>query len=338
MIKQSAILSGKGNKTISEKIQILRAIAIFCVVLIHTCPGGMVSVMVRPLLNIGVATFLFMSGFLTRVPVRDVPRFYLKRIERVLIPYIIWSIIYSLVQGGTNLNGMMMNILLAQSGPQFYYILVYIQLVVLTPFVYRLLISRFKNIGWIISPISVLLFIYIPLISRHPLTPLVDTFWKNGCLGWFTYYYLGIGMGNKLIKASYSSKKVTRILLLSLTLQIIEGYYFCLLHSNNCGSQLKLSSLLTNCLFLLLVYKWMTSKRLTISKKIQKIMVKIGDHSFGIYLCHILVMIELQKAFPHYFNCPFPLNGIIVFLISYFLIRIVCLVVSSKIVKALGFC
>lgn len=187
MIKENEVLLNKSNKLISEKIQILRALAIICVVLIHTCPEGMITVFVRPLLNIGVATFLFISGFLTKVPVNNTYLFYQKRIRRVLVPYIIWSIIYSLVQGGTNLNGMMMNILLAQSGPQFYYILVYIQFVILTPLIYWLLSSKFKNIGWVISPIAVLLFIYFPLILRRPLSPWIDSFWKNSCLGWFVF-------------------------------------------------------------------------------------------------------------------------------------------------------
>ena len=42
------------------KIQILRAIAIFAVVFIHTCPTGEWQVFCRPFINFAVALFLFL--------------------------------------------------------------------------------------------------------------------------------------------------------------------------------------------------------------------------------------------------------------------------------------
>ena len=44
------------------KIQILRAIAIIGVVLIHTCPSGKWQIFVRPFINFAVPIFIFLSG------------------------------------------------------------------------------------------------------------------------------------------------------------------------------------------------------------------------------------------------------------------------------------
>ena len=45
-----------------EKIQVLRAIAIIAVVMIHTCPYGLEQVVCRPFLNFAVPLFLFGSS------------------------------------------------------------------------------------------------------------------------------------------------------------------------------------------------------------------------------------------------------------------------------------
>lgn len=66
------------------KIQILRALAIIAVVLIHTCPLGLSQVLVRPFINFSVGLFLFLSGYLTKLENNDWKNFYKKRIVRVL--------------------------------------------------------------------------------------------------------------------------------------------------------------------------------------------------------------------------------------------------------------
>lgn len=67
-------------------IQYLRAFAIIAVVLIHTCPSGNWQVVCRPFINFSVATFLFLSGYLTKCENEDWTAFFKKRILRVIIP------------------------------------------------------------------------------------------------------------------------------------------------------------------------------------------------------------------------------------------------------------
>ena len=88
----------KTDADTSRKVQVLRALAIIAVVAIHTCPSGLPQVIVRPFVNFGVGLFLFLSGWLTRE--NDFGKsFFKRRIFRVLVPYVIWTVVYSLQRG-----------------------------------------------------------------------------------------------------------------------------------------------------------------------------------------------------------------------------------------------
>ena len=84
----------------NQKIQILRALAIMAVVLLHTCPSGNLSVVFRAFFNFAVASFLFLSGYLTKIENDNWLKFYKKRIIRVIIPYVIWTIFYTVANLG----------------------------------------------------------------------------------------------------------------------------------------------------------------------------------------------------------------------------------------------
>ena len=55
------------TKPKNNTIQIFRALAIIAVVMIHTCPSGEWQVFCRPFINFSVATFLLLSGYLTKI-------------------------------------------------------------------------------------------------------------------------------------------------------------------------------------------------------------------------------------------------------------------------------
>ncbi len=78
----------------SLKIQALRGLAIIAVVFIDTTPDGIAEVACRPFLNFAVAIFLFLSGMLSDAE-KWTP---LKRLGKILIPYAIWTFVYTLIQ------------------------------------------------------------------------------------------------------------------------------------------------------------------------------------------------------------------------------------------------
>lgn len=331
------MLSGHNcTKKRNSLIQIIRAISIIAVVIIHTTPDGIYQVICRPFVNFSVATFLFLSGYLTRIENDNWGLFFRKRCSRVIIPYIIWTIIYLipyLYNNGDNfILVLIKNLLTAKAAGPFYYVLVYIQFVLLTPLLSRLVQSKYIHIGWLVTPISMIIFTYYPLLQGVQLNNYILTFWDNSCLGWFTYYYLGLILGNRILLPNYSINKLIFIYIISIFLQMIEGYCFFLCGIGNCGSQIKLSSLITSCIFLLIIYDILKSTSYNITSRILN---SIGNYSFGIYLCHIMVILVLRQI-PIYSHVYYPITSVIVVAISWAGCYICSIVFGKKASKYLG--
>ena len=84
-----------------------------------------------------------------------------------------------------------------------------------------------------------------------------------------------------------------------------------------CGSRLKLSSLLTSAVAMLIMYALLQNKKWQPRSSLLK---AIGDNSFGIYLCHLMV-IDILSYIPYYSSIPFPVNSLIVVFLSFLLCR-----------------
>lgn len=293
----------------NDKVQVLRALAVIAVVVVHTCPDGMYQVVFRPFVNFAVAVFLFLSGYLTNLNVDNKIAFYKKRIIRVLIPYIVWTVIYSLINGHP--EKILKNLLTTNAEATLYYVFVYIQFVLIAPFLIKLIKSKWSWVGWLISPVSTVLFKYIPLLCGFELNSYLSIFWNVCCLGWFTYYYLGIMLGNNLINKELNWKKLSVIYIITIIMQMAEGYGWLLLGNTNPGSQIKMTTYLTSTVFILLAYCYLKNNK----SKTNKILTVIGDCSFGIYLSHILFKRLLQFT-DVYDLLPFGVNTVIIFVLS----------------------
>lgn len=306
------------------KVQILRAIAIIAVVMIHTCPMGEFQVFVRPFINFAVATFLFLSGYLTNIENSDWKSFYKKRISRVIIPYIIWTLLYTTVhciKDGFHFKSYIVNLLTTKSTETLYYIFVYIQFVILTPLLGKLARSKYHWVGWLIAPISVMLKYYWVFSGTTP-NKCISALWDISCLGWFTYYYLGLLLGNKIIEKQYNIKKLSLLYGISIIIQMLEGYQWFLVEESNCGAQLKLSSILTSSIFILMAYWYINNEKRQASNKL---LLMIGDYSFGIYMSHVMIL-KLFRIFPFWQSIPFGVNSLIILIVT-----TICVALGQKI-------
>lgn len=315
-------------------IQIFRAIAIMAVVMIHTTPDGMYQVFFKPFINFAVATFLFLSGYLTKTDNGDWMTFYRKRIFRVLVPYVIWTIIYSIPEWRSDgPAGLVRNMLSANATTTLYYIFVYIQFVLLTPLLFKLAKSRYRNIGWLVAPISVMVFKYLPVYGDLQMGRHLQLFWADACLGWFSFYYLGLILGNKIIEGKFKMRSLIIVYCASLLLQIGEGYLWHMYDPAGCGSQLKLTSILSSAIFMLIISKVVDNKTYKVQCKTLEI---IGDYSFGIYLSHMMILKALETI-PFYNAIPFPITSLIVLILSLAFCYICTLVAGKKTGRWLGF-
>ena len=319
----------------NPKIQALRALSIIAVVMIHTLPAEEIQVYVRPFINFGVATFLFLSGYLTDLSKIKIKQFYKKRILRVIIPYIIWTILYTTVgfvsSGGIDIKKYFINLVTAGAAATLYYIFVYIQFVLLTPLLGKLLHKKWWWVGLLVSPLS-LIIRYYWLFSGVTPNKYISTIWGVSCLGWFLFYYLGLYFGNMVKDKKYNLIKLMSVYAVTIAVQILEGYGWYRLGDTTYGTQLKLSALLTNSVFVLMAYYYISSNKI---KCDNKILITIGDYSFGIYLAHIMVIMILNKI-PIWGPIPFLIKSFVVLAITLIIVIIGKKICGKRISRYLG--
>lgn len=317
-----------------RNIQIFRAIAIIAVVMIHTTPAGQWQIFCKPFINFAVAAFIFLSGYLTKADNDDWLAFCRKRISRVLVPYIIWTVIYSIPDiKSAGMVVLVKNLICANATTTLYYIFVYIQFVLMTPLLSRLAKSRYRFAGWLITPLSVILFKYFPVFGDIQLGKYIEIFWTDACLGWFTFYYLGLILGNRILERKFKIRNLAVLYCASLLLQMAEGYLWFTVDPAGCGSQLKLTSILSSSIFMMIIYTVLVNRSHEPKCRLFGI---IGDYSFGIYLTHMMILKGLESL-ESYKAIPYPITSIIVMAVSFILCFIYVSMLGKKAGRWLGF-
>ena len=300
----------------SKKIQVLRGLAIIAVVFIHTTPVGMAQVFCRPFLNFAVGLFLFLSGMLS-----DAKKWKpAKRLLKVLIPYFIWTFIYTLMISFRYPEWILKNyihyLVFGNAAAIMYYIFVYCEFTLLIPLIDKLANSRYKYFGFVISPLEIICMRLIPMIIGSQLPKLIAAVMNVSCLGWFTLFYLGYLIGNGHIKVRQKTSSILLIWAVSIFVQMLEGYWYYSMGITNCGTQMKLSAIFSSSLFCLMAYKYIESD----STQINKPLVILGDYSFGIYFSHLAIkkVLSLIPGYDTYVIYPF--SALILLVISFMIV------------------
>lgn len=306
----------------SYRIQVLRGLAITAVVLIHNTPGGLAQVWCRPFINFSVGLFLFLSGMLSSAE-RWNPK---KRILKIAIPYVIWTLVYVIIGNFKNPTNIpiayVKNLITARSAAVMYYVFVYCELTLLIPLIDKLARSKYKWVGFLISPIEIIVMRLIPLVSGYEVKSPIRVIMDVSCLGWFIYYYLGYLLGNGLLsRIKVPTSKIILMWVGSIMLQIMLGYWYYSMGESNCGTQLKLTAILSGVLFALLAYRYLDSE----NAPAPKLFHFLCDYSFGIFFAHMAVMTVLSHI-PHYREYViYPFSAIIAIAITS-----LCVVIGRK--------
>lgn len=255
--------------------QIIRGICILAVIMIH-CPSGVsygvgskefiIWLSIRQLINFPVATFIFLSGYFTNINKcqSNCKMYVLSRGKRLLIPYLIWSVFYSLVSivqtvhsgGVINWKGIIYRIVVGKACTPLYYIVVLIQLTFLTPMLIKVISKKrmLRRFLWLLTP-AYLVFIYGYNISLGKMPKLYATFFP----AWFIFYYLGLHI--KLNSAAWK-KNIQRfgkphLVILAILLSMAESFLLVQLgcDSSFVSSQIKISSFLYSTILIIYIYK-----------------------------------------------------------------------------------
>jgi len=100
-----------------------------------------------------------------------------------------------------------------------------------------------------------------------------------------------------------------------------------------CGTQLKLTSLLTSTIALFAAYKYILDSKLS---QIPIVLKKIGDFSFGIYLSHGLILMLLSNHTTWYSEIHFVLSAVIILTLSFILVALVRGLAGTKVSRWIG--
>lgn len=312
-----------------EYWQSIRGVCILAVVLIHSLGGFDYSVgyipefiTLRQIINFAVATFVFMSGYFVPVEkIRDKSFSYkewlFNRGERLWIPFATWSLLYSGISltkdfhHGVTIHwlGYIYRFIVGKSATPFYYIVVLIQLTIITPWLVRIVEenARIKNLLWLITP-CYLLYIYVWYLTVGYQPRLYETLFP----AWFGFYYLGINVRCGL-RLKCSGWKVSIAWVISCVeafalrrLGMSVGFY---------TSQITIGSFL----FSAAVIGWILKKS---DEQVGSTswLGRIGDCSYGIFYVHMAVLTMVGKFIQNgdwylYWSVRFTMTSIISFAI-----------------------
>ena len=328
-----------------------RGLAIIAVVATHVCNTGFswgypptsrwnfyFLFAYGQLLNFAVPAFVFISGYwMSKKQIKclkDYGTFLIKRLSRVFVPYLFWSFIllgYTAIKThNVDVNKIIFKILTGGASWGYFFIIMIVQLYIMTPLLQYINRKRY-------GPISVVIFNVISVLALY-LSRLYNVIWHLPAAlpfySWIVFYEIGLLAGER--NNNIFASKNTRLfilpgILVCLLLCELEGTIILWKYENLSFaiSAIKYSSLLYSvCIitgFLLLRERF---------RNWPKILVTIGNYSFGIYLIHMIVLrnvasVVRKSSLIYYFQ---PLYQFIVVLITI----LICFVVIGITRKLLG--
>lgn len=332
-----------------EYWQSIRGICILAVVLIHSLGGFEYStgysvefVILRQIINFAVATFVFMAGYFVNVDALSDKEFSYKhwiiyRGGRLCIPFIIWSLLYSglellkTVHSGNEIHwmGFIYRFIVGKSATPFYYIVVLVQLTLITPWLVKI-VKHNGIISRILLLVTPLYLMY--LYAWNYIVGISPRLYETLFPAWFGFYYLGIHVrcGRKLKCNGYAAAG-------ALALSCVEavglkavgfdiGFY---------TSQITVGSFL----YSVTIIGWLLKKSEN-NRRGCRLLSKIGDCSYGIFYIHMAVLMIVGR----FIKCEnwyayWILRFVLTASISYIIVHIgqVILKNHKKLLRYIGF-
>lgn len=200
---------------------------------------------------------------------------------RLLIPFILWSVIYTVKNAVFDFSSpkeLIIAFFIGKSATPLYYILVLLQLTACTLFIAK------KRNKWMyfITPIY-LLFLYLYNITSGKLPAGYETLFP----AWFIFYLLGMdAREGKFDNCSVNMKVIAVALIASIGEAILLLKLGCSI--GFASSQIKFSSFTYSALLAI----WLVQNKKDIKPNILSV---VGDCSFGIYFFHIIVIWVVGK-------------------------------------------
>lgn len=286
----------------SEYYNYAKGICIICVILIHALflsatqnfnLSQAAATVIRQIINFPVSVFLGFAGFFVGVSVARGERFNIwKRIVRLLVPYVIATIVF-LVVSQTYLDIFdlyyFLKVFFLGTGIGIgYFVVVMVQMTILTPLILSLKSNKQHYIAMTIMSLIGLSYTYI--INFLDFQSLYTFPWGGiFFFVWYPFYHLGVFLGMRPEKVDAMARSPVLLPLAAFVLVLSLGEAFLLrgvFASSLFGSQLKLTSLL----YALVIFALFLTRRMPVFDPLVPLVASIGTSSYFIYLYHLLIL------------------------------------------------
>ena len=305
---------------------ILRGLAIFMVVAIHTFPSLHSAtegeLFIRQLLNLAVPLFLAISGFFLANKQVDLKERYVaflkKQIPRVYIPVILWSMplfALAIYQAGSIVVNLFLLLVCGYS--IYYFVAVVIQYYLLLPVLQRMT-KKYRG-GVIISCISIFSVLLVTYILQFKGIRLPLILYAGWSPLWMIFFFIGVYLGKRGSRY-YSAKRFALGSLLFWGISYVETFYLMSHYGGGVG--IKLSSFIYSFLGILFLFSHSVEQFLSKIKGLTKLGTTFGKYSFGIYLSHCYVIILFDRLIPNWADFPWLFKWVFVIVLSYIIIKL----------------
>ena len=336
-----------GRKETILWIDLIRVVAIFLVVMIHV--SGQVTTrwaeipadkwfignIYGGVARVAVPLFFMISGYLLLPRTESLRAFYTKRMTRILIPFVVWSLIYLgwyCWNHATVCTPSFVGDLLFVQGTYYHLWFLYslVSIYLILP-ILRLMIKPGTDQ-------SILWYLIGLWLIFQPASLITNKFWNFNvkiapplATGFVCYFILGYLLGE--IKLSRLKMILAALLWAIGTLITIIGTYFFTQYSDQFDSFFynfaSFSVILASGASFLLL-RWISERKYLISPGTQALTRTLATSAFGIYLIHILVIEALSSWIPWvHINSlignaiwSIPLVSILVFSLSFLIVHI----------------
>jgi surface polysaccharide O-acyltransferase-like enzyme len=247
----------------------------------------------RQLLNFAVPVFIFISGYwMSKKSIKsleDYKTFLIRRLPRVLIPYLFWSFILlgheAIKTHDIDVQQIIFKLLTGRATTIYFFVIVICQLYIITPLLQYINRKRYGLILVLILNVVSLLSAYLSRLFFNYWFPASSTFYL-----WIIFYEIGLLIGNRGNKTSIPKNMHIFILPAILICLLISGLEASILLSKYddwyfAVAPVKYSSFLYSvCVIFGFLF---VRERFSYWPKL---LITIGNYSFGIYLIHVLVL------------------------------------------------
>ncbi len=345
----------KNKEFVAKRIayfDILRGLAIICVVMIHSSNMGFqfpsnsfnfnFTILSRQIINIAVPLFLTISGyFLAKKNITTLNEYFIflkKQIPKIYIPFLFWSSVW-LILGvlifNKSITHELFKLAIFQSSGPYYFIALIIQYYILQP-----ILKHFANIkGLVISLFISLVSIGIIFYIRNYMGINLPLILYAGIFPVFlVFFVLGLYLGSLEI-ISISNKLLISLVIIFYLLSCVESYFLYTLFENGglAATAMKPSSFIFSLFLIIYLFK-------NIDLFKSSILEFLGKISFGIYLIHVFVLSIIPSRiinfFPSLVEVQFFYQLILFFITLLSCVLIILIgrkIFSVKIVQIIGF-